>query len=510
MDEPRETWLLVDGEYLFDAPKRVANRAPHREERIDYGYLFKWATGKPPKNVKAIYFQQFHESAKPFYNALGGFGYELKLSPAGRGGALATTVTHEMLKGLAELEQRGGDIVFVGGADYDGQVTDILSRIAKQQRRVQVVFFRGWCEIQGHEFEFVDIGSDVHAMATTIYPSETGWQDGASSRSSQPGASWDRPRDEGWRSSDETLAPGSADPPNRHIGMAEPGRASARSELRTAMASADSRTRSADDLQRPVRSVEAGTPTLVIVDVPSMEQAIGTVLSRPGGGADKDAGKGELAAQAFWRGLHRFARQRSGGGTVGILALNLHDATPMPHSVPGWSELDEFRMVRVLGLSPESISLPGLVDSVEVQERPRSPRRRRGSNVQPDLEASNSVAVAVRIMLQYLIDTNWGGDLLLATNDGSHARALSRPTLAAMARGVRRTVTILAFTEDMSDEEYDEFAPADEGPIELLDLETDVGALRLPSYFSDDAVDVRALDPASLLQDVFGGGAAKG
>ena len=165
-------------------------------------------------------------------------------------------------------------------------------------------------------------------------------------------------------------------------------------------------------------------------------------------------------------------------------------------------------MVRVLGSSPESISVPGLVDSIEGQERPRSPRRRRGSNAQPDLGVSNSVAVAVRTMLQYLIDTNWEGDLLLATNDGSHARALGRPTLAALARGVRRNVSILAFTEDMSDEEYDDFAPADGVPIGLLDLETDVGVLRLPSYFSDDAVDVRALDPVSLLQDVFGDGAA--
>lgn len=168
-------WLVVDGEYVYDAPYRLADRAPTKSERANYGQLKRWAkTQYHTEDVRAFYVHQADERAGPFYAALERLGYDVQ--------SVTVTEQYERLQngllriGLAAYE--GDWVVYVGGADggkieRERNERNFISKQLQTLRdvglNIQVLAFKGWNDFDEEDFPPIDLVGEVGLMPPSLF-----------------------------------------------------------------------------------------------------------------------------------------------------------------------------------------------------------------------------------------------------------------------------------------------------------------------------------------------------
>ena len=163
-EEPRTTYLLVDGENI-DATlgTSILGRRPRPEERPRWERLLQFARegwGQPAKGL--FFLAANNELPMAFVQALLAIGYRpVPLS----GGAGEKVVDIAIQRTLVELGHRDADVMLVSNdGDFVEQVGDLLDG-----RRVGVI---GFVEFRNHAFaelvddglEFFDLEYDVRAF----------------------------------------------------------------------------------------------------------------------------------------------------------------------------------------------------------------------------------------------------------------------------------------------------------------------------------------------------------
>lgn len=163
-EEPRTTYLLVDGENI-DATlgTSILGRRPRPDERPRWERLLQFAEERWGQPAKGLFFLAANnELPMPFVQALLAIGYRpVPLS----GGVGEKVVDIAIQRTLVELGHRDADVLLVSNdGDFVDQVGDLLDG-----RRVGVI---GFLEFRNHAFaelaedglEFLDLEYDVRAF----------------------------------------------------------------------------------------------------------------------------------------------------------------------------------------------------------------------------------------------------------------------------------------------------------------------------------------------------------
>ena len=456
MADGRDLYLVVDGDDLFRAPQKAAGRAPERSERLDYAKLLHFATWEAfgQRTVHPVYFQREHNTAASFYQALRGFGYELRLSPYDDG----FEVVKENIVGLLE-ELRGFDcdLVYAGGDSYFGRITTALRNLLHDEtgepRSVAVVHFEGWRTIEDPELEYLDIVRDVGAMPESIYggSAATAYEGRAPSTYRTASAAGDSPS-----------AMGSAMEEARQRAEAEELRRAEESEEPAPEPGEAAEEAAAE--QSGASTAPAGVSgeeTVVLIDCENIDWHLSEML-----GGVQHLSK-ETRPQ--WAVLKRYALERATGSPVGIAAYLQYN-----EKIAGFARfLDAELGFRSVILQPEWV-------------KDEDGRERRRSVVD---EAINKV-------LDLLAELRWSGDVSVVTNDGGYL-----PRLEALhAAGGGGRISVIGFVDEM----HAEYARTEW--LEKIDLEDDIGAFSysVPRRFRP--VEVDRYDAGSTLLDLFSGG----
>lgn len=164
-------YIIVDGEYVFNAPWRIARRAPTKSERADYSQLILWAEQEyGTEQVQAFYIYRVDERAGPFLDALERLGYEIsEVDPDQQYETL-----REALIWTVSQAKRGDCVVYVGGADGkfendQGRVPHALQRVKESDAALNVLAFSGWYEFDKNEFPFIDLADEVRMMPPSLF-----------------------------------------------------------------------------------------------------------------------------------------------------------------------------------------------------------------------------------------------------------------------------------------------------------------------------------------------------
>ena len=358
MADAKDLYLIVDGDDLFRAPQKVAGRNPERHERLDYARLLHFAAWEAfgERTVHPVYFQREHNTAAMFYQALRGFGYELRLSPYEEG---FEVVKESILQLLEQLRAIDGDILYAGGDSYFGRITTALRELLQAEsgamRSIAVVHFSGWRTIEDPELEYRDIVRDVGAMPESIY--------------SGPG---------------ETAFEGT--PPSFYRTMSEP--VAAETTQLGELKEQEEAEPAAAETEAAAQQPGAGTgadQSIVLIDCENIDWHLSTML----GG--KQFLNQETRPQ--WAALKRFALERADGGAVGIAAY-----LQFNEQVAGFARyLDAELGFRSVILQPEFMQA----------EDGREMRR-------------PVVDDAINKMLDLLAEVGWTGDVSVVSNDGGY------------------------------------------------------------------------------------------
>ena len=192
--------LVVDGEYVFQAPYDLIGRPPSKAERADYGQLRDWVGREyaiPFPELRArlhAYYVHYRDTrAGPFYNALERLGYTPEHpEPGQQYGAL-----QGLLYDIAEEDAAPGDhVVYVGGDDREYAETpgdrptlmsEVLRDLANGGLGVAVLTFKPLNNsIVTEEFRHFDLVTDVGLMPESVYARHRTEQETEHSSSSQP------------------------------------------------------------------------------------------------------------------------------------------------------------------------------------------------------------------------------------------------------------------------------------------------------------------------------------
>lgn len=163
-DEPRVTYVLVDGENI-DATlgASILGRRPRPEERPRWERLLQFARERWHQPASALFFLAANNDLPmPFIQALLAIGYRpIPLS----GGAGEKVVDIAIQRTLVELRHRDADVLLVSNdGDFVEQMRDLLDG-----RRVGVVGFvefrnQTFLELVEEGMEFYDLEHDVSAF----------------------------------------------------------------------------------------------------------------------------------------------------------------------------------------------------------------------------------------------------------------------------------------------------------------------------------------------------------
>lgn len=192
--------LVVDGEYVFQAPYDLIGRPPSKAERADYGQLRDWvgreyAIPFPELRARlhAHYVHYQDNRAGPFYNALERLGYTLEHpEPGAQYGVL-----QGLLYGIAAKDATPGDhVVYVGGDDHEYAekpedrptlMSEVLREVANGGLDVTVLTFKPlYNSIVTEEFRHFDLVTDVGLMPESVYNRHRAEQGTKRPSSSQP------------------------------------------------------------------------------------------------------------------------------------------------------------------------------------------------------------------------------------------------------------------------------------------------------------------------------------
>jgi uncharacterized protein len=164
MDEPRITYVLVDGENI-DATlgTSILGRRPRPEERPRWERLLQFVRERWGQPASGLFFLAANnELPMAFVQALLAIGYRpVALS----GGAGEKVVDIAIQRTLVEIRRRDADLVLVSNdGDFVEQVGDLLDG-----RRVGVAGFvefrnHGFVELVERGLETFDLEYDVHAF----------------------------------------------------------------------------------------------------------------------------------------------------------------------------------------------------------------------------------------------------------------------------------------------------------------------------------------------------------
>ncbi|HET7761823.1 MAG TPA: NYN domain-containing protein [Phycicoccus sp.] len=163
-EEPRQTYVLVDGENI-DATlgTSILGRRPRPEERPRWERLLQFTRERWGQPATGLFFLAANnELPMTFVQALLAIGYR----PVALSGAPGEKVVDIAIqRTLAELRHHDADVVLVSNdGDFVGQVRDLLDG-----RRVGVAGFvefrnHGFVELAEDGLEVLDLEYDVHAF----------------------------------------------------------------------------------------------------------------------------------------------------------------------------------------------------------------------------------------------------------------------------------------------------------------------------------------------------------
>lgn len=192
--------LVVDGEYVFQAPYDLIGRPPSKAERADYGQLRDWVGREyaiPFPELRArlrAYYVHYRDTrAGPFYNALERLGYSLHHPDLGmQYGAL-----EGLLIAIDEEDAAPEDhVVYVGGDVRDHAhkleypptlISETLRKLADRGLDITVLTFKPLnTSIVTEEFRYFDLVTDVGLMPESVYARHRTEQGPERSSSSQP------------------------------------------------------------------------------------------------------------------------------------------------------------------------------------------------------------------------------------------------------------------------------------------------------------------------------------
>ena len=461
MSEKRSLYLIVDGDDLFRAPQKVAGRAPERHERLDYSRLLYYASWEVfgERAVTPIYFQREHNTAAAFYQALRGFGYDLRLSPYDDGFEVPKEGILQLLEMLRDIDC---DLLYAGGDSYYGRITTALRLLLHDEagdepRNVAVVHFAGWRTIEDPELEYRDIVRDSKAMPESIYegPATEAFEGTppsiyttVSEPSDTAGEGLGGQLATALREAGATEGP---EPGNAADVPAAPPAAAVAPPAPAAAAAS--------------RANPQGSNTILLIDCENIDWHLSTML---GGKQNLN-----MNTRPQWTQLKRFALERAGEGKVGAAAY-----LQFNEQVSGFARYLEAELgFATVILEPELVDGPGGVQT----RRP-------------------VVDEAINKLLTHLAADAWPGDIYVVTNDGGYLTELE----AVRDAGGGGRIAVVGFTDEM----HGDYARADW--IETIDLEVDVGAFsyKLPRRYRPVAVD--EYEPATTLADLFGDAAEDG
>ena len=178
--EHRMVYLIVDGEYVYDAPYRFAGRAPLRNERANYGQLRRWVMATydvkdPEKGLEAHYVHHLDGRAGPFYEALRRLRYTLQIVERHQ---QHTALRNGLRIVVGQNADEGDCVVYVGGDDGSQEerernaspISRALHELAEKGLSVHVLALKGANDFDHEEFRHSDLVTDVEMMPRSLFP----------------------------------------------------------------------------------------------------------------------------------------------------------------------------------------------------------------------------------------------------------------------------------------------------------------------------------------------------
>ena len=165
--------LIVDGDYLHHAFKKVLKRRPTSG---DLEKLKRWAGhhhgGAVIASARFIQVRQTFPGAAELYAELERLNYVLIL--AGKNFEFWRDVKHKLLAELSRLSKTNHGLLYIGGNNYGGQIEPALRNMRLcpdgSERDVQIAHFRQCTEFSDWEFHTLDIKHHVTSMTSCGTP----------------------------------------------------------------------------------------------------------------------------------------------------------------------------------------------------------------------------------------------------------------------------------------------------------------------------------------------------
>lgn len=440
MNKPQDTdrlILIVDGEYVMRALRRLLDRAPGRDDRANYAALKRYAAGGRPGGyfITARYFER-RRSSGGFYDALERFGYELHLSDGDWSKSLHA-VKRSIAAELEELRATDHDVFYVGGDSDHGSITAALRALSARPdgspRNVTVAHFDYQSDFRAEErgeLNVIDLVLEVEAVPRGVYD-EFEQRTGRTVRAR-------RHADDSQGQTalaaalqaaiqDDKNEPALDEPPIEETAEApEPPQANAALDAQAPPEPAQE--------PEPPEQNSSGEPTvetrdlLILIDHDDIDLHLSAII---------DPTPLDFKSRPSWRALADFAEQRAQGG----------DRTVKTFLPTGGEAENLARFHRRLGFEPVLLSAQ--------------------SAATPDNARPASAIEAIRSELRAVRRKRC--DVLIATHEGGLRSTLNQ----LRAADPQRRIGIVGFVERISGQYQ---APW----IEQLDLERDIGAFAQP------------------------------